>query len=727
MSRSFLGRALRSWGFSSHGRRSLKQKTAFRPGVEALETRATPSARVPRPIANDDTTDTDGSNPVTIAVLANDTALLPSQGFHNDVLKPITLNITNGPHHGTLSVNHRTGEVTYTAFAGFTGTDTFQYTVRDSRHLRSNAATVSIQVNRPTAADDWIDTDGTNPVTIDVLANDTDPDGNQHIDYPGSVTLLSGPSFGTVTLDPSTNTFTYTATGNFMGTDSFQYLVTDDAGAVSAVPGTVYVRVNRPTATNDLASFSGTTPVVIDVLANDTDPDGNQHIVPSSVTITANPQNGSVSVNPSTGEVTYTAVPGFNGTDTFQYTITDDAGAVSSPGTVTVVGTTSTGMNDDYTDTDGTNPVTVYVLANDNVPGLEPSSVRLATEPANGTATVDKTTGAITYTANANFAGSDTFSYSVRDSAGNLYTANLTVRVNRPVAADDWVDTDGTNPVSINVLANDTDPDGNQHIQYPGSVTQISNPAHGTVTLDPSTNTFTYTASGTFTGTDTFQYIVTDDAGAASLPATVSVRVNRPVATNDAATAHGTEPVTINVLANDSDPDGNQHINYPGSVTQLSSPQHGTVSFNAATNSFTYTAFPGFSGMDSFQYFVTDDAGAASMPATVSINVEVPTVVGTTVTVTAPSTTINVLGLTSDPEGPSALAGFTVVGEPQHGTLTVNTANWTVTYTPAAGYRGSDAFELTVTDIYGVTSNVATINLTVTASATGTGIAGLSK
>jgi len=689
--------------------RSPKDARRFIPAVECLEDRATPSAQA---IGRDDWSDTDGSNAVKVAVLANDSPSQPGQANHPVTMKTNSVAIKTGPLHGKIKVNNQDGTVTYTATAGFTGTDSFTYTAKDTKGVLTNVTLVNIQVNRPTAADDWADTDGTNPVTISVLANDTDPDGNEHINYPGSVSRVSSPAHGTVTFNSATNEFTYTAFTNFMGTDSFRYVVTDDHGATSA-PGTVLIQVNRPTAADDLASFAGTTPVVIDVLENDTDPDGNEHIVVSSVTITTPPQHGTATVDQSTGEVTYTANAGFNDTDKFQYTITDDAGATSAPGTVTVVGEIPAGVTDDFADTDGTNPVTVDVLANDVATGgMVPGSVRISRAPTSGTVSVNTSTGAITYTASTGFAGTDTFRYTARDAAGHSGSATVSIRVNRPVAADDWVDTDGTNAVTINVLENDTDPDGNEHILYAGSVTQVSSPAHGTVTFEAATNSFTYTAADSFEGTDSFQYIVTDDAGAASLPATVFIRVNRPVAADDFAIAHGTNPVTIAVLANDTDPDGNEHILYSGSVTQISSPSHGTVTFDAGSNSFTYTAAAGFSGTDSFQYVVTDDAGAVSMPATVRINVETPTMLGTTVAVVG-SVTIDIAGLASHAEGDAALASFAVVTPPTHGHLVLDTVHWTIQYVPNAGFTGSDSFTVQVTDIYGVVSDVGTINLSV--------------
>src|SRR5262249_5416053 len=91
---------------------------------------------------------------------------------------------------------------------------------------------------------------------------------------------------------------------------------------------------NPPTANPDSATTIGTTPVAISVLANDTDPTG--FLMPGSVTVTSGPSHGSVTVNPATGQVTYTAFAGFTGTDRFSYTATDNSGLTSDRATVTV-------------------------------------------------------------------------------------------------------------------------------------------------------------------------------------------------------------------------------------------------------------------------------------------------------------------------------------------------------------------------------------------------------
>src|SRR5262249_4272933 len=157
------------------------------------------------PGASDDFTDTDAGTPVTISVLDNDVA--PPGGR----LGVRTLTVIVPAKHGTVAIHPAAGTLTYTANLGFTGTDTFRYSVLAGVPAGSGTtrvplrATVGVHVNRPVAADDWTDTDGTTPVTIDVLDNDQDPDGHEHIEpalHTGaSVALVTRPAHGRVTLN----------------------------------------------------------------------------------------------------------------------------------------------------------------------------------------------------------------------------------------------------------------------------------------------------------------------------------------------------------------------------------------------------------------------------------------------------------------------------------------------------------------------------------------------
>ena len=193
-------------------------------------------------------------------------------------------------------------------------------------------ATVTVAVNAPPVADDdSSSTDAGTPVTTPVVGYDTDPDGT--VD-PTTVTIVANPGGGVVSVDPVTGDVTYTPNPGFGGIDTYTYTVLDDDGFVSNV-ATVTIDVNAPPVANDDSSTTGEdTPVTTPVVGNDSDPDGT--VDPTTVTIVANPGNGTVTVNPTTGEVTYTPTPGFDGTDTYTYTVRDNDGLVSNVATVTI-------------------------------------------------------------------------------------------------------------------------------------------------------------------------------------------------------------------------------------------------------------------------------------------------------------------------------------------------------------------------------------------------------
>ncbi|MDT9206621.1 Ig-like domain-containing protein, partial [Limnospira sp. PMC 1243.20] len=124
-----------------------------------------------------------------------------------------------------------------------------------------------------------------------------------------------------------------------------------------------------------------------------------------------------------------------------------------------------------------------------------------------------------------------------------------------PIANDDNATVRTGNTVTINVLNNDSDPDG---VLVPDTVAVVDSPDYGTITVNPN-GTITYSHDGSSTGTDRFTYTVEDDDGATSNEATVFLTIEEnqpPIANDDNATVRTGNTVTINVLNNDSDPDG---------------------------------------------------------------------------------------------------------------------------------------------------------------------------
>jgi uncharacterized repeat protein (TIGR01451 family) len=293
-------------------------------------------------VATPDTATTPQNTPVVTPVLGNDTL----NGQPIDPSK-VTLTVPTPPTHGTVTVNPD-GTITYTPNPNFSGTDTYNYQVCETlnpANCTTATVTVTVQPNQVTATDDVIDTPANTPRTIPVLGNDTTT--GAPLD-PASVTFPTPPAHGTVVLNPD-GTVTYTPTPGYLGDDSFVYQVCDHSTPTpvcDTATATIRVTGSPPVANpdnEDVATGSAGEPLVIAVLGNDTDPDGN--IDPASVllvgagvsgdgkTLTV-PGEGVWTVNPN-GTLTFVPAPGFIGEATpVQYSVADTTGLRSNPTTV---------------------------------------------------------------------------------------------------------------------------------------------------------------------------------------------------------------------------------------------------------------------------------------------------------------------------------------------------------------------------------------------------------
>lgn len=190
------------------------------------------------------------------------------------------------------------------------------------------------------------------------------------------------------------------------------------------------------------------------------------------------------------------------------------------------------------------------------------------------------------------------------ETAGYAGQAQLSCASNEaPVASEDNASTERNTAVLINVLANDSDPDGDAL-----SVNAVSQPTRGTAAITG--QSVTYTPDDNFTGVDSFTYTVQDARGASAVaPVTVTVvdTTNRqPTATDDSAETANGEPVTIQVLNNDSDPD-----NDGLSIERISQQASNGVATITGT-SIIYTPNPTFLGIDSFNYRIQDGRGGTA-------------------------------------------------------------------------------------------------------------------
>ncbi|MCP4263376.1 MAG: tandem-95 repeat protein, partial [Planctomycetes bacterium] len=330
--------------------------------------------------------------------------------------------------------------------------------------------------------------------------------------------------------------------------------------------------------------------------------------------------NGTVTNNGT--DVTYTPNADYNGVDSFDYTVSDGQGGFDTATvtvTVTPVNDAPVAVDDAYSTNEDT-PLTVAapgVLANDSDVDGDPLTAVLVTGPGSGTLTLNSD-GSFNYTPNTNFNGTDSFVYEASDGNGGTDTATVTITVNAvnyaPVAADDAYVTDENTPLTVvapGVLSNDTDTENDPLTSVLD--TDVSN---GTLVLNAD-GSFTYTPDADFNGTDSFTYTA-DDGNGGTDTATVTITVNpvndAPVANDDSATTDENVAITVNVLANDTDVDGDTL-----SVASVIQPTNGTVVINA-DNTVTYTPTASFNGLDSFTYIVSDGNGGTDT-ATVTIDV----------------------------------------------------------------------------------------------------------
>ncbi len=278
------------------------------------------------PIAVNDAASVVSGFTANIGVLSNDS---DPEG------DPITIAGFVGPGHVNCMTGIPGGTCSYDATGIPDGmVEMFTYTISDGTSTSAPATvTVTVTANQPPMANaDAAATDQNVAVAINVIANDTDPEGQ-----PLSVGSFDAVSTGGQAVSCAGTSCTYTPSGGYTGTDTFTYTATDGVNPSNSATVTVTVTAPNlaPTANDDPSETTGinTQLTGIDVLANDTDPEGD----PLSIATfdASSTQGGTVGcvTGVTGGTCTYTPPTGFIGTDTFTYTATD---GVNNSGSATV-------------------------------------------------------------------------------------------------------------------------------------------------------------------------------------------------------------------------------------------------------------------------------------------------------------------------------------------------------------------------------------------------------
>ncbi|HGS5738065.1 TPA: tandem-95 repeat protein [Vibrio parahaemolyticus] len=630
--------------------------------------------------------------PTIINVLSNDT--------FESTDKVVSLDADNGPKNGSVIVNND-GTVTYTPDDNYVGKDTFTYVVTSGGVSESTTVTVNVTpVNdAPVAKDDIATTQEDTAVTIDVLPNDTDVDGDKLSIESVSVPKEQG------TVEVVDGKLVFTPAENFNGDAEITYTVTDGALTDQA---TVKVTVNAvndtPVVESNIADQTlaeDFTPYTIDLNTAFSDVDNVDGELTFSVSGNSNIQVAIVN-----GIATITPTADWNGSETLTFTATDPSGeSVSQPVNFTVAPVADI-VADKAAVVEDT-PTIIKVLGNDTFEGDgKVVSLDANNGPANGTVSVNPD-GSVTYTPNDNYVGKDTFTYVVTSGGVSESTAvevNVTPVNDAPVAKDDIATTQEDTAVTIDVLSNDTDVDGDKLSIQSATVPE----AQGKVEIVD--GKLVFTPAENFNGHAEITYTVTD--GALTDQATVKVTVNAvndtPVVESniaDQALAEDFTPYTIDLNTAFSDVD-----NVDGELT-FSVSGNSNIQVAIVNGIATITPTADWNGSETLTFTATDPSGE-SVSQTVDFTVApvVDIEADSTNVVEDTPTIINVLGNDTF-EGKDKVVSLDAENGPKNGTVTVNN-DGTVTYTPDDNYVGKDTFTYVVTSGGVSESTTVTVNVT---------------
>ncbi|HHG3289282.1 TPA: tandem-95 repeat protein [Vibrio parahaemolyticus] len=545
--------------------------------------------------------------PTIIKVLGNDT-------FEGDD-QVVSLDTNNGPANGTVSVNPD-GSVTYTPNDNYHGTDCFTYIVTSGGV--SESTTVSVDVtpvnDAPVAKDDIATTQEDTAVTIDVLPNDSDVDGDKLSIESASVPKEQG------TVEVVNGKLVFTPAENFNGDAEITYTVTDGQLTDEAkVTVTVNPVNDAPTIKVDAVESITEDAVSIDTVVaaltvRDTDTPEDQ--------LTVSLENNSNGYFVLVGNEVKLTQAGVDAVNNDELNLKD----------LTISASVSDGVNPTANDSDSLvvnrvndaptveNAIADQVLSEDfdaytidlNEVFKDSDSSLEFSVSGNSNVLVSIENGIATISPTADWNGSETLMFTATDPSGESVsqTVNFTVAPVADIVADKATVVEDTSTI-IKVLGNDTF-EGTDKVV---SLDTNNGPANGTVSVNPD-GSVTYTPNDNYVGKDTFTYIVT--SGGVSESAIVEVNVtpvnDAPVAKDDIATTQEDTAVTIDVLPNDTDVDGDKLSIESASVPK----EQGTV--EVVNGKLVFTPAENFNGDAEITYTVTDGQLTDEAKVTVTVN-----------------------------------------------------------------------------------------------------------
>ncbi|TMP16764.1 Ig-like domain-containing protein [Pseudoalteromonas sp. S2893] len=619
------------------------------------------------------------ASPILVDVLANDTDIDSNN-----------LTITSvGTEFGSASIVDN--KIQYSSAPNTHGVAIVSYSVSDNNGAEATAnlqVTISPVNDAPIAnADSITITEDATATLINVLSNDTDIDGD-------TLTLSSASSdIGSVSIVNSQ--IQYTPAENDNGTATVGYTITDGTQSASGVLTVTITSVNdTPVANPDTATIlEDAAPTSISVIANDTDVDND----PLAIS-TASASTGSVSVSGS--NLVYTPEANFNGQAVVNYTLTD--GTTTAAGvltvTVTAVNDAPVANPDSATILEDAAATNINVLGNDTDEENDALSISALTTTSGA---VTSTGNDVIFTSEANFNGQVTVNYTLSDgtdTAMGVLTITVTPVNDAPIANPDSATIlEDAVTTNINVLSNDTDPEND-------SLT-ISDASTNTGSVSVAGSNLAYTPEADFNGQAVITYTLSDGTDTASgvLNITVTPVNDAPVANPDTATINEDSSTTVNVVANDTDTEGDSLT-----ITTVSAD---SGSATIVANQIQYTPQADYNGTAVVTYTISDGEAATSATLNITINSvnDAPVATPDTATILedAAATNINVLGNDTDVENDTlSISAVTATS----GTVTSSASD--VIYTPDANFNGQATINYTLTDGTDTANGVLTITVT---------------
>jgi hypothetical protein len=415
--------------------------------------------------------------------------------------------VIDQPLHGTLS--GAGANLHFVPELHYNGLDAFTFVSFDGEY-QSNLATVTIEIpavnDAPETVDAAVETDEDVAAAITLTSTDVD-DVAEGITYE----VVSGPSNGTLSGDAPN--LTYTPNEHFHGADEITFKANDGEydSNVSAIAITVNSVNDAPTA-DDLGSVVTAEDNAIDITLTGADLDGDE----ITFTVTDAPDHGTLSGD--APNLTYTPDLNYNGADTFAF-VTNDGELDSNVANVSIDVTPVNDQPVAHAQSLGTSedgPLLITLTGED----IEESALTFTVVDGPSNGTLEGTGSERTYTANPDYHGSDGFTFLVNDGELDSELVTVTIEVgavnDAPVALDDAAATPQYTSVTVSVLPNDSDVDGD----IP-SIVSATDGAAGSTTVNED-GTITYAPTPAFKDGDQFTYTIGDGNGATDT-ATVTI------------------------------------------------------------------------------------------------------------------------------------------------------------------------------------------------------------